>query len=105
MGRIEVNGLRFYSYHGCMEQETKIGGNYMVDVILDLNDTIDYCAVNKIVAREMAIPSKLIEHVGRRIVKAMRTELEGAVSVEVRVTKFSPPIEGDCESVAIVIKG
>tara|TARA_B110000444_G_scaffold261518_1_gene314535 strand:+ start:5389 stop:5739 length:351 start_codon:yes stop_codon:yes gene_type:complete len=116
MGRIEVNGLRFYSYHGCMEQETKIGGNYMVDVILesdlhksgksdDLNDTIDYCAVHKTVAREMAIPSKLIEHVGRRIVKAMRTELEGAVSVEVKVTKFSPPIEGDCESVAIVIKG
>jgi len=116
MGRIEVNGLRFYSHHGCMEQETKIGGNYMVDVVLetdlqksgesdDLNDTIDYCAVHNIVAREMAVSSKLIEHVGRRIVKAMKAELEGAVNVEVKVTKFSPPIEGDCESVAIIIKG
>jgi dihydroneopterin aldolase len=53
----------------------------------------------------MAVPSKLIEHVGRRIVKAMKAELEGAVNVEVKVTKFSPPIEGDCESVAIIIKG
>ena len=32
-----------------------------------LSDTVDYCAVHKIVAREMAIPSKLIEHVGKRM--------------------------------------
>ena len=76
MGKIEVNGLRFYSHHGCMEQETKIGGNYQVDVVItadlelsaesdNLIDTVDYCAVHKIVAKEMAIPSKLIEHVGK----------------------------------------
>lgn len=116
MGKIEVNGLRFYSHHGCMEQETKIGGNYMVDVVItadlmpstksdELSDTVDYCAVHKIVAREMAIPSKLIESVGKRIVDGLKSELSLAIEVEVKVTKFSPPIDGDCASVAVVMKG
>ena len=34
---IEVNGLRFHSYHGCMAEETKIGGEYRVDVRLGVN--------------------------------------------------------------------
>ena len=116
MGKIEVNGLRFYSHHGCMEQETKIGGNYQVDVVItadlelsaesdNLIDTVDYCAVNKIVAKEMAIPSKLIEHVGKRIVNSLKSELTSALEVEVKVTKFSPPIDGDCASVAVKIRG
>ena len=116
MGRIEVNGLRFYSYHGCMEQETKIGGNYQVDVVITadlkpssstdvLSDTVDYCEVHKIVAHEMAVPSKLIEHVGKRIVDALKSKLHLAQAVEVKVTKFAPPIDGDCESVAVIIKG
>lgn len=116
MGKIEVNGLRFYSHHGCMEQETKIGGNYQVDVVItadlepsaesdNLIDTVDYCAVHKIVAKEMAIPSKLIEHVGKRIVNSLKSELTSALEVEVKVTKFSPPIDGDCASVAVKIRG
>ena len=116
MGLIEVNGMRFYSHHGCMEQETKIGGSYQVDgeITVDLSasassdnlaDTVDYCGVHKIVEREMAIPSKLIEHVGQRIVDALKAELALAEAVQVKVTKFSPPIDGDCASVAVVMKG
>ena len=116
MGRIEVNGLRFYSHHGCMEQETKIGGHYQVDVVIfadlgpssisdELNDTVDYCLVNKIVAREMETPSKLIEHIGKRILDSLKSELVLAREVEVKLTKFSPPIEGDCESVVVVMRG
>ncbi|MAO46104.1 MAG: dihydroneopterin aldolase [Crocinitomicaceae bacterium] len=116
MGKIEVNGLRFYSHHGCMEQETKIGGNYQVDVVItadlelsaesdNLIDTVDYCAVHKIVAKEMAIPSKLIEHVGKRIVNSLKSELTSVLEVEVKVTKFSPPIDGDCDSVSVKIRG
>ena len=116
MGRIEVNGLRFYSHHGCMEQETKIGGHYQVDVVIiadlgpssksdNLDDTVDYCTIHKIVAREMSTPSKLIEHVGKRIVDSLKSELSLAREVEVKLTKFSPPIEGNCASVAVVMRG
>ena len=113
---IELNGLRFHSYHGCMAEETTIGGEYRIDIKLGvdmgasgesdkLEDTIDYCAVQQIAEREMAIPSKLIEHVGRRIVKSLRRELKLVKSIELKLTKLSPPIEGDCESVAVVMYG
>ena len=116
MGRIEINGLRFYSHHGCMEQETKIGGHYQVDVVIiadlgpssksdNLDDTVDYCTVHKIVAREISTPSKLIEHVGKRILDSLKSELSLAHEIEVTLTKFSPPIEGDCVSVAVVMRG
>ena len=32
MNIIKVKGIRTYSFHGCLEQETKIGGNYIIDV-------------------------------------------------------------------------
>ena len=68
-----------------------------------LVDTIDYCSVHRIVADEMKTPSKLIEHVGRRILESLKQKLVLASSIELKLTKFSPPIDGDCESVAVVM--
>lgn len=112
---IEVNGIKLYAFHGCLPEEEKIGGNYLVDVMLNtdfrqaaLNDTlektIDYVDVNRIVKEEMAIRSKLIEHVGQRIVHRLRTELKDITYLKVRVTKLTPPINGDVDNVAIVIE-
>ena len=80
---IEVNGIKIYAFHGCLEEEAKIGGNYLVDVMLntnffnaaendDLTQTINYVDINKIVCEEMSIRSKLIEHVGQRIIKRIK---------------------------------
>jgi len=112
---IEVNGIKLYAFHGCLPEEEKIGGNYVVDVMLNtdfrqaaihdtLENTVDYVDVNRIVTEEMAIRSKLIEHVGQRIVNRLRTELKGIRSLKVRVTKLTPPINGDVQNVAIVIE-
>lgn len=112
---IEVNGIKCYSHHGCLPEETAIGGHYLVDVSMvtnftiaaiedDLSQTIDYVAVNRIVEEEMAIPSKLIEHVGQRIVNRFRSELNGLESLRVKVVKLSPPINGDVNNVAIIIE-
>jgi dihydroneopterin aldolase len=114
--RIEIQGLRFYAYHGCMEEEARIGQNYQVDVRIetdlgpsaetdDLALTVDYCDVHRIVAQQMQERSRLIEHVAGRIVRALRSELPRIERVEVRVTKFAPPIDGDCEAVAVVLHG
>ena len=83
---IEVSGINIYAFHGCLEEEARIGGNYIVDVYLEtdftqaglkdeLSLTVDYVNVNKIVASEMAIRSNLIEHVGQRIWDKMTAEL------------------------------
>ncbi|MBP6090668.1 MAG: dihydroneopterin aldolase [Crocinitomicaceae bacterium] len=112
---IEVNGIKTYAFHGCLEEEAKIGGNYLVDVMLntdfsiaamndDLTQTIDYVDINKIVYEEMAIRSKLIEHVGQRILKRIKEEIKGIVFIKIKVTKICPPINGDVDNVAIIIE-
>ena len=112
---IEVNGIKIYAFHGCLDEEGKIGGNYIVDIMLntdftlgahndDLKYTIDYVDVNRIVKEEMAIRSKLIEHVGQRIVERLKTELNGISRLKVKITKITPPINGDVENVAIIIE-
>lgn len=112
---IEVNGIRLYGYHGCLPEEGDIGGHYVVDVRITTNfmdaflsdnikDTVDYVAINKVVKEEMAIRSKLIEHVGYRILERFRKEIEGIQTAHIKVIKNCPPIEGDVENVAIIIE-
>lgn len=113
---VEVNGIKLYAYHGCLPEETAIGGHYIVDVTIntnfdeamredDLSKTVNYVDVNRIVEREMSIASKLIEHVGFRILQAIKAEIKGITTARVRVVKLAPPINGDVDNVAIVIEG
>lgn len=112
---IEVNGIRLYAFHGCLEEEGLIGGNYIVDVRLETNfsqaaktdelqHTIDYVDINRIVMEEMSVRSKLIEHVGQRIINRIKQEAISANKTRVKITKLCPPINGDVENVAIIIE-
>ena len=114
MNRIEVDGIKLYAYDGCLKEEGVIGGHYVVDVTIDtdfsvaaetddLSNTVDYVDVNRIVTEEMAIRSKLIECVGWRIVETI-IALDNVANVTVKVTKLSPPINGDVNNVAIIIQ-
>jgi len=112
---IEVNGIKLYVFHGCLPEEGKIGGNYLVDVSLqtdfteaaitdELIKTVDYVDINKIVKEEMAIRSKLIEHVGQRIFNRIKKEVQNVDKLKIKVVKICPPINGDVENVAIIIE-
>ncbi len=79
MGIIKVQGIKLYGYHGCLDEEGIIGTDYTVDVIMKtdltkasksdkLSQTIDYVTVSQIVKEQVAIRSKLIEHVCQRII-------------------------------------
>ena len=111
---IEVNNIRVYAFHGCLMEEGQIGGEYSVSVEIttdftestltdDLSNTIDYVWVNKVVNEEMAIRSKLIEHVGQRMVNRLLDNSD-IHSVRLRVEKQTPPINGDVQNVAIIIE-
>ena len=112
---IEVNGIKLYAYHGCLKEEGLIGGHYIVDVRIktdfskaaeldDLTQTVDYVDINKIVSEEMAVRSKLIEHVGKRILDRIKNEVKSIDSLSVKIVKISPPINGDVDNVAIIIE-
>lgn len=111
---ISIEGMEFYAFHGCTEEEKKTGIHFMVDVhiVCDLDnpastdnikDALNYVTVYKIVAREMQHTSNLIEHVGKRIKEAILNEFAQAEDVTVRVSKLNPPLGGKVEKVSIVI--
>ena len=86
MGIIKLKNIRTFSYHGCLVEESKIGSDYSVDLEIEadysksmqtdeLADTVDYVHLNKIVREEMAIRSKLLEHVAHRIVQRVLNEI------------------------------
>jgi len=116
MHKIIVEGIKVFAYHGCLEEEAKIGTHYTVDVWMetdfseaaktdDLTKTIDYVTVYDIVKKQMAIRSKLIEQVGQRIVDDLKKEFNTLHKLEVKVTKHNPPMNGNVEKVSIVIAG
>ncbi|MCW3078429.1 MAG: dihydroneopterin aldolase [Bacteroidetes bacterium] len=112
---INIEGIKLYAYHGCLDEEAKIGGNYIVDVYMqtdfteaaktdDLSKTIDYCAIYGICKKEMAVRSKLIEQVCERMFNEIRSEFKTISHLHVKLTKLLPPINGDVEKVSVEIK-
>lgn len=115
MGKIQVNNIRLYSNHGCLEEEAKIGSWYRVDVEVDadltkssqtdeLSDTVDYVHLNHIVKQEMAIRSKLLEEVAQRILDRFFKEISMIEKATVKVAKINPPIGGNVEEVVIILE-
>lgn len=113
--RISIEGINVYAYHGCLEEEAKIGGNYIVDAYMTtdfseaaqtdaLEKTIDYCAIYEISKAEMAMRSKLIEQVCDRIFRKIKNEFPAVKTLHVRVTKLLPPMNGDVEKVSVEIQ-
>jgi dihydroneopterin aldolase len=61
--------------------------------------------VNDIVEKEMAVRSKLIEHVAQRILTQLKANFTELSKAEVTVTKIKPPINGNVGNVAVSIEG
>lgn len=114
MGTIKVENIQLYAYHGCLEEEAKIGSEYRVDVEVkadlsassisdELADTVDYVHLNLVVKEEMAIRSKLLEHVARRILHRILEELPSVEVANIAVSKINPPIGGEVAQVTVVL--
>ncbi len=115
MDKIVVEGIKLFGYHGCLDEEGKIGTNYRIDVTVwgnlsmatrsdKLKHTIDYVIINSIVKGEMAIRSKLIEHVANRILERFFIEIPLLQKAQIKLSKLYPPINCDVESVSVVLK-
>jgi dihydroneopterin aldolase len=110
--KINIEGIKLYAFHGCLEEEAKIGANYIVDVYIttdftkaattdDLKETIDYCTIYEISKKQMAVRSKLIEQVCKRIFDEVASEFKSLTSLRVKVTKLNPPMNGNVEKVCV----
>jgi 7,8-dihydroneopterin aldolase/epimerase/oxygenase len=115
MGTIKLQNIRTFSFHGCLEEEARIGSDYRVDLEIktdlrkstlsdELKDTVDYVLLNHIVVQEMAIRSKLLEHVAHRIITRIFGEIPSVSRIILAVSKINPPIGGDVEAVTIELE-
>jgi len=112
MSVIEIEGMHFHAYHGCFEQEQIIGTKFTVDLYFetdtsaaekfdDLSATVDYQSVYNLVKEEMGINSKLLEHVGRRILDRLFVDFPAVENATLTVSKLNPPLGGEIKSVGV----
>ena len=107
-----LENMEFHSFHGCLEFEQKLGNTFLVSVGMELDTslpgktdelehTLNYQLVYDVVKREMEIPSKLIEHVGQRILDSIFNQFPQIQALEVKLSKLAPPLGGKVERVTI----
>ena len=114
-GKISLKGIKFNAYHGVYEEERKKGNSFEVDVTVttdfstealtddSLMGTLDYEEIYRCVAEEMESSSYLLEHVAYRIAKRLLKEFSLIHDVEIKVSKFNPPIGGPCEKTEVTL--
>ena len=106
-GIIELLGMEFHAFHGCLEQERKEGNTFIVDFLGRRNvrkaaksdmleDTADYGTIYRLVASEMEKPSNLLENLAGRIATSIDSARLGFWYIQVRVSKKNPPVGGTC---------
>jgi len=114
MSTISIEGMEFQAYHGCFAEEQVIGNTFIVDVHLDtetssseqsdnLDETVNYAEVYDLVKEQMNIKSKLLEHVGRRILDAVLERFSEIDFMEVKISKLNPPVGGKVHSVSVTL--
>lgn len=114
MGRITLEGLEFFAFHGYYDEEQKIGNKFGVDITVEtslekaqiddrLSETINYEALYKLILAEMNKPSRLLEHIGGRIINAVFESFPLITFIEVSISKFNPPIGGICRRAVVTL--
>ncbi len=114
MAQIALENMEFFAYHGCFSEEQIIGTRFFVDLWIETNtteaehsdrlsQTINYQEVFLLVKEQMAVKSKLLEHVGRRILDALKEKFPEVISAKVKVSKMNPPLGGKIGSVSLFL--
>lgn len=115
MGTIILENIKIYSNHGCLDEEARIGSDYLVDLEAradfskacesdELVDALDYVTLNNIVKEEVGIRSKLLEHVCKRVLDRIGQELTTVAYAKIKLSKVNPPIGGHVEKVSIILE-
>lgn len=116
MDKIELSGLDFFGYHGCLARERVEGQHFLVDLTLyvdlhpagtsdDLAKTVNYAAVFETVKQIVTgEPCNLIETVAERIAVAILEQYELVNKLVVTVHKPTAPLPGKFQDAAVSIE-
>jgi dihydroneopterin aldolase len=115
MGRITIEEMEFYAFHGHYKEEQIVGNRFLVDLEMEadmdrpaasdqLDDAVNYQVAYRLVKDEMKKhTSNLLENIGKRILDAIFSELEGIERATVRIRKMNPPMGGPIKSVSVTM--
>lgn len=109
-----LDDLHFFAYHGVAPQETVVGNEYALSLRLktditramatdDVADTLNYAEIYQAIKEEMEIPSKLLEHVGGRIVRRLFHDFPVLEYIDLKLSKRNPPMGADIASAGVEI--
>lgn len=115
MGKIILEEMEFYAFHGHYREEQIVGNRFLVDLELEsdlsvparsdrLEDAVNYQKAYQIIKEEMRRKkSHLLENIGKRILDALFDQMEGIDSATLRIRKMHPPLGGTVRSVGITL--
>jgi len=107
--------MEFYAFHGHYQEEQIVGNRFLVDLELEadlaapaesdqLSDAVNYQQAYMIIKKEMRRKkSNLLENIGKRILDALYSEMEGIQKATVKIRKMYPPMGGPIQSVGITM--
>lgn len=112
--KIYLRNVRFHAFHGVLPQERIVGNDYLVNLVLDydfssamqtddLQETLNYAEVYQKVREEMAVPSKLLEHVAGRIAHRLFSDFPEIQKLQLSITKVNPPMGGDSDGAGVEV--
>lgn len=112
--KIYLRNVRFHAFHGVLPQEGIVGNDYLVNLVLDydfssamqtdeLQGTLNYVEVYQKVREEMAVPSKLLEHVAGRIAHRLFSDFPEIQKLQLSITKVNPPMGADSDGAGVEV--
>jgi dihydroneopterin aldolase len=115
MGKIVIEDMEFYAFHGHYREEQIVGNRFLVDLELETNletaansdrleDALNYQQAYQIIKSEMRRKkSNLLENIGKRILDALYDQMAGIEKATLRIRKMHPPLGGPVRSVGITM--
>ncbi len=112
--KIIIDRQRVFARHGVLPQEREVGAYFYVSATVEtgdnpgmmsdqLSDTVSYADMAQCIAKEMAQPSQLLEHVAWRIATNMLQRFTCVQSATIRVIKENPPMSAECQGAGVEI--
>lgn len=112
--KIYLRNVRFLAFHGVLPQEGIVGNDYLVNLVVDydfssamktddLQGTLNYAEVYQKVREEMAVPSKLLEHVAGRIAHRLFSDFPEIQKLQLSITKVNPPMGADSDGAGVEV--
>jgi dihydroneopterin aldolase len=113
MGKIVIEEMEFYAFHGHYKEEQIVGNRFLVDLELETNmakpaasdrleDAVNYQMAYQLISKEMKRKkSNLLENIAKRMLDALFAEMEGIEKATITIRKMYPPLGGPIKSVGV----